>query len=177
MPANLPSLLDGCDLAIDALDNLPSRYALNQAIVKVGIPLIHGAVSGFDGQAMTVLPGRTACLMCLFRGAESAGPVPVLGSAPSLIGSIEATEAIKVLAGRGTSLGGRLLVYDGLEMTFHKVEIKRDPLCPHCGARFRTPNVFELFQPVLETMGYHAGFVPLEELPRWKESRPLGSDT
>jgi adenylyltransferase/sulfurtransferase len=132
-PGNCADLLEGCSLAIDALDNLPTRYALNAASVRSGIPLVHGAISGFDGQAMTVIPRRSACLMCLFHGAERAGVVPVFGSAPALIGAVEATEAVKVLTGIGTPLAGRLLLYDGRAMTFNEIDVRRDPHCPHCG--------------------------------------------
>lgn len=130
---NLSQLLEGCDLAVDALDNLPTRYALNEAAVRMRVPLVHGAVNGFDGQATTVIPGSSACLMCLFRGAERKGIIPVIGTAPALIGSIEAAEAIKVLTGIGTTLAGRLLLFDGRSMSFREVEVARDPRCPHCG--------------------------------------------
>jgi len=133
-PGNLAGLLEGCSLAVDALDNLPTRYALNEASVRAGIPLVHGAINGFDGQAMTVLPRRSACLMCLFRGAARTGVIPVIGTAPALIGAIEATEAVKVLTGIGTPLTGRLLLYDGRAMSFSELEVKRDPGCPHCGS-------------------------------------------
>lgn len=130
---NLPRLLAGCDLAVDALDNLPARLALNEAAVRMGVPLVHGAVNGFDGQATTVIPGSSACLMCLFRGAERKGLIPVIGTAPALIASIEATEAIKVLTGIGATLADRLLLFDGRSTSFSDVKIRRDPRCPHCG--------------------------------------------
>ncbi|HVO37699.1 MAG TPA: HesA/MoeB/ThiF family protein [Spirochaetia bacterium] len=132
-PGNCADLLEGCSLAVDALDNLPTRYALNAAAVGSGIPLVHGAINGFDGQAMTVIPRRSACLMCLFQGAERTGIIPVFGSAPALIGAVEATEAVKVLTGIGTLLTGRLLLYDGRAMSFSEIEVHRDPQCPHCG--------------------------------------------
>jgi len=131
--ASLPSLAAGCALMIDALDNLSDRYELNKAALAAGIPLVHGAVNGFHGQLMTVLPGRSACLMCLYRGKESAGPVPVIGVAAGTIGLLQATEAIRSICGLGGSLAGRLIVYDGLRTDFERVDIPRDPDCPHCG--------------------------------------------
>jgi adenylyltransferase/sulfurtransferase len=132
--SSLPGLLEGCALAVDALDNLPTRYALNKAALDARIPLLHGAVHGFGGQALTVIPGETACLMCLYQGAAPvAGVVPVIGTAPGTIGLVEAAEAVKLLTGKGRSLAGRLLVYDGLDMSFTELEIARDPSCPHCG--------------------------------------------
>ena len=132
---NLPALTEGCDVVIDALDNLPTRYLLNRAALERRLPLVHGAVYGFDGQAMTVLPGRSACLVCLYRSAKAEGVVPVLGTSAAIIGCIEATEVIKFLAGLGELLTDRLLLYDGLAMSFREVAIRRDPDCPHCGGR------------------------------------------
>lgn len=137
------SLAGGCALIIDALDNLPARFALNKAALRLGIPVVHGAVHGFYGQMMTIAPGETACLMCLYgnranspAGAQvsrTQGVVPVIGVAPGVIGLLQATEAIKVITGLGRQMRGRLLMFDGLEMSFTEVEIPRDPECPHCG--------------------------------------------
>jgi molybdopterin/thiamine biosynthesis adenylyltransferase len=130
---SVPGLLAGCDVVIDALDNLPTRYLLNRAAQAARLPLFHGAVYGFDGQAMTVLPGRSACLMCLYNSAKVEGIVPLIGTSPAVIGCIEATEVIKFLTGMGDLLTDRLLLYDGLAMSFREVAIRRDPGCPHCG--------------------------------------------
>jgi molybdopterin/thiamine biosynthesis adenylyltransferase len=127
-------MLDGMDLVVDALDNMLTRYLLNKACLESGLPLIHGAVHGFQGQAMTVMPGRGPCLMCLFGGTEHTGLVPVLGTTPGIVGCIQATEAIKILTGLGTPLLGRLLLIDGMEMRIVEVEVARNPNCPHCGS-------------------------------------------
>jgi molybdopterin-synthase adenylyltransferase len=131
---SVSKMLDGMDLVVDALDNLPTRYVLNKACLDKGIPLVHGAVHGFQGQAMTVFPGRGPCLMCLFGGGEHTGVIPVLGTAPGIVGCIQATETIKILTGLGAPLLGRLLLFDGLDMRISEVEVARNPSCPHCGS-------------------------------------------
>ncbi len=131
---SVSGMLNGMDLVVDALDNLPTRYVLNKACLQKGLPLIHGAVHGFDGQAMTVIPGSGPCLMCLFGNSELFGLIPVVGTAPGIVGCIQATEAIKMLTGLGTPLTGRLLMIDGLEMRITELEVARDPNCPHCGS-------------------------------------------
>jgi molybdopterin/thiamine biosynthesis adenylyltransferase len=130
---NIHDLIDGFDLIVDAVDTLSARYILNQAARKNGIPLFHGAVAGFEGRALTVLPGQTACLMCLYRGVDISRKTPVLGATPAVIASIQATEVIKYLTGMGQLLAGRFLVYDGLNMRFAEIEIARDPQCSCCG--------------------------------------------
>ncbi|HUI69517.1 MAG TPA: HesA/MoeB/ThiF family protein [Spirochaetia bacterium] len=130
---NLYALAKGSSLLIDALDNLPSRYALNKVAIRLGVPIVHGAVQGFFGQVMTIVPNVTACLMCLYGGRVSSGAPPVIGVAPGVIGLLQATEAIKILTGIGRQLRGTLLLFDGLQTRITEVEISRDPACPHCG--------------------------------------------
>jgi molybdopterin/thiamine biosynthesis adenylyltransferase len=130
---SLSGLLHGMNVVVDALDNLPTRYALNKACLDQGIPLVHGGVHGLRGQAMTVIPGGGPCLMCLFGGKERKGTIPVLGTIPGLIGCIQATEVIKILTGLGALLSGRLLLFDGLAMRFSELAVQRNPHCPHCG--------------------------------------------
>lgn len=130
---NINHLVESCDLIVDALDNMPTRYLLNKAAVTLGLPFIHGAVSGFEGRVMTVLPGRTACLRCMFRGDIPAEKFPVIGVTPGIIGLIQATEVIKYLVGAGNLLTNRLLRYDGLALTFTEFKVKRNPVCDHCG--------------------------------------------
>jgi molybdopterin/thiamine biosynthesis adenylyltransferase len=130
---NLDSLVETCDLIVDALDNLPTRYLLNQAAVRHQIPFFHGAVSGFEGRVMTVLPGKTACLRCMSRGPVPAEKFPVIGVTPGIIGLIQATEVIKFLVGAGHLLTNRLLRYDGLSLTFTEFKVNKNPACDHCG--------------------------------------------
>ena len=130
---NISRLVGDCDLIVDAMDNLPTRYALNRAAIDKNIPFFHGAVYGFEGRAMTVIPGRTACLWCIYQGRVTQGKFPVIGVAPAVIGCLQATEVIKYLTGIGELLTGQLLMYDGLNLEFTKLEVKRDPNCQHCG--------------------------------------------
>ncbi|MFH0788759.1 MAG: HesA/MoeB/ThiF family protein [Pseudomonadota bacterium] len=130
---NIDSLVETCDLIVDALDNLPTRYLLNRAAVTHQLPFFHGAVSGFEGRVMTVLPGKTACLRCMFRGPVPAEKFPVIGVTPGIIGLIQATEVIKYLVGAGNLLTNRLLRYDGLALTFTEFKVNKNPACDHCG--------------------------------------------
>lgn len=129
---NASELVEGFDLIVDAMDNLPTRYLLNQTAIARGIPFFHGAVNGFEGRAMTVIPGKTACLRCLYRGPVPETKFPVIGVTPAVIGCVQATEVIKYLAGIGDLLANRLLAYDGLNMKFTQFKVQRNPQCEHC---------------------------------------------
>ncbi len=136
--ANISQLVAGFDLIADAMDNLPTRYLLNKAAIERNIPLFHGAVHGFEGRAMTIIPGETACLRCVYRGAVVEGKFPVIGVTPGVIGCIQATEAIKYIVGIGQLLTNRLLVYDGLNLKFTEFRVKKDPNCEDCGELARS---------------------------------------
>ncbi|MFH0768395.1 MAG: HesA/MoeB/ThiF family protein [Chloroflexota bacterium] len=131
--ANISRLVAGFDVVIDAMDNLPTRFLLNKIAVENHIALIHGAVYGFEGRAMTIIPDKTACLRCVYRGLIPPEKFPVIGVTPAVIGCIEAAEAIKYIVGIGKLLTNRLLVYDGLNMKFTELVVKRDPNCECCG--------------------------------------------
>jgi adenylyltransferase/sulfurtransferase len=131
---NVSQLVDGCDAIVDAMDNLPTRYVLNHCAIKKKIPFFHGAVKGFEGRVMTILPGETACLRCMYRGPVPQEKFPVIGVAPAVIGCIQATEVIKYLVGIGKLLTNRLLIYDGLNVMFNEFTVKRNPACDHCGS-------------------------------------------
>jgi len=131
--ANVSQLVADFDLIVDAMDNLPTRYLLNKTAIDKGIPFFHGAVYGFEGRAMTIIPGKTACLMCVYRGAVPTGKFPVIGVTPAVVGCIQATEAIKYIVGIGELLTNRLLIYDGLNLKFNEFLVKKDPNCKHCG--------------------------------------------
>jgi len=131
--ANISQLVAGFDLIVDAMDNLPTRYLLNKVALEKNIPFFHGAVYGFQGRAMTIIPGETACLRCVYRGVIPEEKFPVIGVTPAVIGCIQATEVIKYIVGIGQLLTNRLLVYDGLNMKFTEFRVKKDPNCEHCG--------------------------------------------
>ena len=130
---NVFELVGDYELIVDAVDNFPTRYILNKAAIAKGIPFFHGAVRGFDGRAMTVIPGKTPCLKCLYSRVPAPEKFPVVGVTPGVIGCIQAAEVIKYIVGVGNLLAGRLLVYDGLNQKFTEVNVRRDPECGHCG--------------------------------------------
>jgi molybdopterin/thiamine biosynthesis adenylyltransferase/rhodanese-related sulfurtransferase len=137
--ANVRELLEGYDLVLDGTDRLATRYLVNDACVLFGKPLVTAAIHRFEGQLMTCVPGRGPCYRCLFPDAADA-PVPncaeagVLGVLPGVMGTLQATEAIKLITGVGEPLIGRLLVYDALAMQFGEFRVARRSDCAVCGA-------------------------------------------
>jgi sulfur-carrier protein adenylyltransferase/sulfurtransferase len=136
------------DIVIDGSDNFPVRYLVNDATQMLGKPLVYGSIYQFEGQATVFLPGdQGPCYRCLFPQPPPPGSVPncaeagVFGVLPGIVGSIQATEAIKIITGIGNPLVGRLLIFDALEMDFQTVRIRWDPECPVCG---KNPTVTEL---------------------------------
>jgi len=115
------------------MDNFQTRYLLNRVAIKRKIPFFYGAVRGFEGRAMTVIPDKTACLMCMYKGPVPEEKSPVMGVAPAVIGAIQATEVIKYITGVGQLLENRILHFDGLDMTFKEFKINRNSQCIHCG--------------------------------------------
>lgn len=134
---NVSQLVEGCEVLVDAMDNLSTRYILNRCAIEKELPFFHGAVNGFEGRAMTILPGKTACLRCMYRGPVPQEKFPVIGVTPGIIGIIQATEVIKYLLGIGKLLTNRLLLYDGLKITFNEFTVSRNPNCDHCGSGVR----------------------------------------
>ena len=132
---NLPGLVAKADAVVDALDNFSSRHLLNGAALAAGIPLFHGAISGLDGQATTIVPGATPCLRCIFPRPPPEEKVPALGATCGIVGSIQATEVVKHLTGLGASLAGRLLLWDGFRGRCDEIPLERNPGCPDCGRR------------------------------------------
>lgn len=123
---NASALLNGCDIAIDATDNLGSKFLINDSCVALGLPFVHGAINQFSGNVMTVLPG-TATLRDLFPSATSDMKTSscdgVLGAIPGIIGSIQAAEALKYVLGIGELLVNKVLTFDALTMTFCKFNV------------------------------------------------------
>jgi molybdopterin/thiamine biosynthesis adenylyltransferase len=129
---SVSALAGDVHLIVDAMDNFPTRYLLNRAAVARRIPFFHGAVRGFYGQAATILPGKTACLRCIFPSGPPAETFPIVGATCGVIGSIQATEVIKYLSGKG-SLLTKLLFWDGLRGEMDGIDIFRNPDCSDCG--------------------------------------------
>jgi molybdopterin-synthase adenylyltransferase len=131
--SSVTGFVSGIDVIMDATDNLETRFILNVAALEKGIPFIHGAVAGFEGRITTIMPGKTPCLGCIYHGNIPKQKTPVLGTTPAVIGTLQATEAIKYIVGAGQILANQLLVYDGLKMRFTTLNIKKDPNCRFCG--------------------------------------------
>ncbi len=137
--ANALQLFEPYDIVIDGTDNFPTRYLVNDACVLLKKPNVYGSIFRFDGQASVFYPGKGPCYRCLYPEPPPPGEVPscaeggVLGILPGLIGCVQATEAVKLILGKGTPLVGRLLLYDALEMTFREFKVRRNPKCPACG--------------------------------------------
>jgi sulfur-carrier protein adenylyltransferase/sulfurtransferase len=145
---NVMDIMEPYDVVIDGTDNFPVRYLVNDATQFLGKPLVYGSIYQFEGQATVFMPGReTPCYRCLFPAPPPPGTVPscaeggVFGVLPGVIGSIQATEAIKILTGEGETLEKRLLLYDALHMSFQEVKIRWDADCPVCG---KEPSITEL---------------------------------
>jgi molybdopterin/thiamine biosynthesis adenylyltransferase/rhodanese-related sulfurtransferase len=138
---NALEIARGYDLIVDGTDNFATRYLVNDTSVLLGIPNVYGSVYRFEGQASVFGAPDGPCYRCLFREPPPPHLVPscaeagVLGVIPGLVGTIQATEAIKMLLGLGDALVGRLLTIDVMTMAFRTIEIRRDPECPACGTR------------------------------------------
>jgi len=145
--ANAIEILANYDFVIDGTDNFPSKFLVADACHFSGTPYSHAGILRFDGQIMSVRPGESACYRCVFEAPPPKGAVPscsqagVLGVLAGVIGTLQATEAIKFLLGQGDLLTDSLLVYNALKSTFRKVGLKRNPNCPLCGVY---PTITEL---------------------------------
>ena len=154
-------LAHGWDVIVDGTDNFPTRYLLNDASVWHGIPVVHGSIYRFEGQVTVFHPGNGPCYRCLYPSppppelAPSCAEGGVLGVLPGIVGSLQASEALKLLLGTGESLAGRLLLFDALQTTFDEVSIRRNPDCPVCGD---TPTITEYIDYVefCSGVGVHA---------------------
>jgi molybdopterin/thiamine biosynthesis adenylyltransferase/rhodanese-related sulfurtransferase len=137
-PDNIMEIIDGYDVVVDGLDNFPTRYLLNDASVRLQIPVVSAAILGFEGQLSVFKPYEGPCYRCLFpvpppaELAPSCGANGVLGVLPGTMGLLQATEVIKLILGEGEPLIGRLLMYDALAARVTEVKVRRDPDCPIC---------------------------------------------
>jgi sulfur-carrier protein adenylyltransferase/sulfurtransferase len=136
--SNIMEIIDGYDVIVDGVDNFPTRYLLNDASVRLKIPVVSAAILGFEGQLSVFAPYEGPCYRCLFRQpppaelAPSCGANGVLGVLPGTMGLLQATEVIKLITGSGDPLIGRLLMYDALAATTTELKVRRDPDCPIC---------------------------------------------
>ncbi|MGD0732031.1 MAG: molybdopterin-synthase adenylyltransferase MoeB [Terracidiphilus sp.] len=145
--ANALDIIKDYDIVADGTDNFPTRYLVNDACVLLGKPNVYGSIFRFEGQASVFATEAGPCYRCLYPEPPPPGLVPscaeggVLGILPGLVGVIQATEAIKLILGKGESLIGRLLLIDALNMRFRELKLRRNPECPVCGDH---PTVTEL---------------------------------
>ena len=144
---NIFEVMDGYDIVVNGCDNFPTRYLVNDAAVMQKKPVVDGSIFRFEGQATVYVPGDGPCYRCLYPEPPPPGEVPscaeggVLGVLPGIIGLVQATEVVKLLLGQGTSLVGRVMLYDAMEMKFRELKLRRDSECPVCGDN---PTVTEL---------------------------------
>ena len=136
--SNVMEIIEGYDVIVDGVDNFPTRYLLNDATVRLDIPVVSASILGFDGQLSVFKPHDGPCYRCLYpvpppaELAPSCGANGVLGVLPGTMGLLQATEVVKLITGAGEPLVGRLLLYEALGATFTELKVRRDPECPIC---------------------------------------------
>jgi adenylyltransferase/sulfurtransferase len=144
---NAKDVLGGYDVVLDGTDNFATRYLTNDACFLLGVPNVYGSIYRFEGQVSLFQRGKGPCYRCLYPSPPEPGLVPscaeggVLGVLPGVVGTLQATEALKLLLGIGRSLAGRLVLYDALALSFREIALARDPSCPLCGDR---PTITDL---------------------------------
>lgn len=176
--ANVTEVFGDYDVVIDGTDRLATRYLVNDACVLLGKPLVSAAIHRFEGQAMTYLPGQGPCYRCLYPESPedlipNCATAGVLGVLPGVMGSLQATEAIKILLGIGETLAGRLLVYDALTLRFDEFRFARRPGCAVCGDH---PTITSVAHHEETTLSQIAEWTPqqlADELKRGADERLL----
>jgi len=163
--SNVEELFAGYHVVVDGTDNFPTRYLINDACIKLGVPNVHGSVYRFEGQVSVFWPGREGapgpCYRCLYPAppppelAPSCAEAGVLGVLPGVIGLLQAVETVKIVLGIGEPLVGRLLQYDALDSRFSKLNLDRDPECSHCsnGRDFRYEDMEYACRPAVAAQG------------------------
>ena len=150
MAANALELIRGYDVVIDGVDNFPAKFLINDACYFGGKPLVHGGILRFEGRVSTIIPKQSACYRCVFKRPPPPGLVAscqeagVIGVLAGVIGTIQATEALKLVLGIGRPLTNRMLDFDARQMRFREIRVKRNPRCPLCGDH---PTITELIDP------------------------------
>ena len=133
---NVRDIVRGAHAVLDGMDNFETRFILNSACVAEGIPFIHGGVHGLIGEVTTIIPGKTPCLACMFPGIPRRREgVPVFGVTPALTAALQATETIKLLAGFGNLLAGKMLYINAEKIEFNLIDLTKRPDCKVCGAK------------------------------------------
>ncbi|PTW00117.1 adenylyltransferase/sulfurtransferase [Halanaerobium saccharolyticum] len=146
---NVESIIADYDIIVDGVDNFPTRYLLNDACVMAEKPLVEAGILQFSGQLTTIMPGEGPCYRCIFAEPPKEGAIPscqeagVLGAIAGTIGTLQATEVLKLITGIGRPLVGRMLVYDAKDLSFREVEVKRSKKCDVCGEE---PVITELME-------------------------------
>jgi len=154
--SNIQEIIAGYDFIIDGTDNFAAKFLINDACVLSGKAFSHAGILQFNGQMTTVKPGISACYRCIFIAPPPAGAVPscseagVLGGMAGVMGTLQATEALKYLLGIGDLLTNRLLIFDALPMSFREVQIRKNPACPICGDHPVIHALTDYKQPVCE---------------------------
>jgi adenylyltransferase/sulfurtransferase len=144
---NIEDLVEEYDIIIDAVDNFPARFLISDCCYFLKKPLVEGAVTGYDGILMTIIPDKSPCYRCLYPYPPEAGIIPacsdtgILGMITGVIGSLQALEAVKALLNIGQTLSGRVLTFDGLKLKFEEIPWRKHSSCPLCG---ETPTIKEL---------------------------------
>ncbi|MEM7249296.1 MAG: molybdopterin-synthase adenylyltransferase MoeB [Acidobacteriota bacterium] len=148
--ANVEELLGGHDVVVDGADNFSTRYLVNDACVRLGLPAVHGSVHRFEGQVTVFWAGKGPCYRCLFPEPPPPGLAPscaeagVLGVVPGVVGLLQAVEVVKLLLDAGDALVGRLLTYEALQPAFTELKLRRDPECSHCAEGREFPGYQDL---------------------------------
>ena len=146
---NALEIIGRYDIVVDGVDNFPAKFLINDACYFAGKPLVHGGILRFDGRVFTILPGKTACYRCVFKEPPPPGMVAscqeagVIGALAGVIGTIQATEVLKLILGKGRLLTDRFLDYDARITRFREITIKKNPNCPLCGDH---PEITKLFE-------------------------------
>jgi molybdopterin/thiamine biosynthesis adenylyltransferase len=130
--SNAKKLVGNADGIVDAMDNYPTRYLLNDVAIVKQIPFFHGGIRGFYGQATTIIPGSTPCLKCIFPKAPPREEFPVVGVTAGIIGAIQSNEVIKYIIGSGDLLTNRLFIWDGMQAHAEEICTERNPSCEAC---------------------------------------------
>ncbi|HEX9285221.1 MAG TPA: molybdopterin-synthase adenylyltransferase MoeB [Nitrospirales bacterium] len=146
---NALDIIGRYDIVVDGVDNFPSKFLINDACFFARKPLVHGGILRFDGRVFTILPGQSACYRCVFKQPPPPGTVAscqeagVIGALAGVIGTIQATEVLKLILGKGRLLTNRLLDYDARLTRFREIKIAKNPQCPLCGTQ---PEITKLFE-------------------------------